>query len=213
MDSSTTGFVLDETKYLEAEDGVVDVALVAGHLTFPWMALPAGPRRWAPTDLSVEVADGVLQLVRLTYRTVGDRSVVVAGARPDVDAGWLAEQIATPLLFAHMRRLQGTVPPAVIMSALTADAVWDEDLQMGGWQFGRAGVGERPVRLARLSSPEGHVVVAAHGVAAEELDTLVAGLVPVTPDAPSVTELQDRHRRALAQRWWDAPRAPWTPED
>ncbi|CAN5474500.1 hypothetical protein BH23ACT9_BH23ACT9_02150 [soil metagenome] len=207
--------MMDVEGTLEADDGVVEVARVVPHLTFPWAALPAGPRRWAPTDLSVEVDDGRLHLVRLTYRTVGDRCVVIAGAAPGVEVDWLAEQLATPLLFAHHRRAGGGLPPVAIMAALAGEPVWNGS-GVGGWRHGRSGVGERPVRLAHLAEDDGHLLVAAHGVAEEEVITLVGTLIPLTADASDSDETADlhqRHRRALAQRWWDAPRVPWTPAE
>ena len=160
----------------------------------------------------MEVDEQTLSAVRLTYRTVGDRAVVVAGTRPDVDIDWMAERMATPLLFAQLRKTNAGVAPASLMAALDAEMVWDEPTE-DGWTFGQCGVGSRPVRLARRSAPEGHVIVAASGVAIEELTTMVAALVDLTDDPEAADELHVRHRRALAQRWWDAPRTPWTPDN
>ena len=207
-----TAITVDLEQQLEAEDGVIDVDRVMPHLDFPWASLPPGPRRWAPTDLSVEVEEDTLSAVRLTYRTVGDRAVVVAGARPDVDVDWMAERMATPLLFAQLRKTNAGVAPASLMAALETEMQWDEPTD-DGWTFGRCGVGSRPVRLAHRSSEEGHVIVAASGVAIEELTTLVGSLVDLTDDPEAADELHVRHRRALAQRWWDAPRTPWTPDN
>lgn len=198
------------TESLEADDGVVEVTRVVPHLSFPWMALPAGPRRWAPTDLSVEVEEDGLRLVRLTYRTVGDRSVVVAGAEEGTDLEWMAERLSTPLLFAHLRKSNAGLSPTAIMSALDCQAEWGTEAD--GWRFGTWGVGSRPVRLALRSGAKGHVMVAAHGVAEEELMALVGGLVDLA-DEEAVIDLHTRHRKALAQRWWDAPRTPWVPKD
>lgn len=203
----------DLERELEAEDGVVEVDRVVPHLTFPWAALEAGPRRWAPTDLSVEVEGDRLTAVRLTYRTVGDRAVVVAGAAAGMDVDWLAERLSTPLLFAHHRKVDPSIPASSIMAVLESDAVWDVHGADGGWRFGHCGVGSRPVRLAHRSEAAGHLLVAAHGVAPEELDTMLATLEPVVAGSPVADELHIRHRRALAQRWWDAPRTPWTPAD
>lgn len=207
--SATESISLDEA--LEADDGVVEVTRVMPHLRFPWMALPAGPRRWAPTDLSVEVEDDGLRMVRLTYRTVGDRSVVVAGAGPDADLDWMAERLSTPLLFAHLRKANAGLSPTAIMAALDCQAEWT--LEADGWRIGTWGVGSRPVRLAHRSTAEGHVMLASHGVAEEELTALVTGLVDLTDDEEAVVDLHTRHRKALAQRWWDAPRTPWVPKD
>lgn len=204
--------VSDLEERLEAEDGVVEVDRIMPLLTFPWAALEPGPRRWAPTDLSVEIEDEQLTIVRLTYRTVGDRAVVVAGARSEVDVDWLAERLSTPLLFAHFRRMNAGLPPAAVMSALEVDAVWDEG-EADGWRLGHCGVGARPVRLAHMAQEEGHLLVASHGVAAEEASTLLSSLVPLAAGGEAAYDLHVRHRRALAQRWWDAPRTPWTPKD
>lgn len=203
------------TGQLEADDGVVEVGLVLPHLTFPWACLPEGPRRWAPTDLAVEADEVALQVVRMTYRTVGDRAVVVAGARADIDVDYLAERLATPLLFAHYRRLGGGLPPASIMAALRGEPVWAEAGSAGadGWRIGQAGVGERPVRLGHCAAAEGHLLVASHGVAEEELITLIGTLEPLVRPGGRADALHLRHRRALAQRWWDAPRVPWAPTD
>ncbi len=203
---------VDLEQQLEAEDGVVEVERLMPHLTFPWASLRPGPRRWAPTDLSVETEDDELTAVRLTYRTVGDRSVVVAGGVPGIDLNWLTERLATPLLYAHFRKTQSNISPSAVMAALEGEARW-EDPTGEGWRFGVIGVGNRPVRLAHRETEEGHLLVAAHGVASEELTTLVAGLVPLEHGSPEADDLHSRHRRALAQRWWDAPRTPWTPED
>ena len=210
--TTALGPELDLELDLEADDGVVDVVRVVDHLTFTWAALPAGPRRWAPTDLSVDTQDGVVQLVRLTYRTVGDRAVVIAGALPGVDVDALAERLATPLLFAHHQRRGGGMAAAAVLAALRGEPIWDAPAA-DGWRTGQAGVGERPVRLVQRTGGDGHLVIASHGVAAEEVTALVACLVPLSPGGQAVTELHDRHRRALAQRWWDAPRAPWQPTD
>ena len=83
----------------------------------------------------------------------------------------------------------------------------------GVWAFGRAGAGDRPVRLAWRAGEDGHLLVASHGVGAEELSVLVGTLVPLVAGGEAAADLVERHRRALAQRWWDAPRAPWTPTD
>jgi hypothetical protein len=200
---------------LEADDGVVEVRRLRPHLDLPWAVLPPGPRRWAPTDLSAEVAvDGPrLDAVRMTYRTVGERSVVVAGLRPEVDVDAAAERLATPLVFAHLRRVHPEAPIATLVSVLACPPRWDRAAE-DGWRAGVAGVGERPARLAHLALEDGHLLVAAHGVAEEELRTLVAGLQRVSRDDEQALEaLHTRHRRALAQRWWDAPRVPWTTRD
>lgn len=203
---------VDLEQELEAEDGVVDLMRLVDHMTFPWVALPAGPRRWAPTDLSVEVAGTVVQLARLTYRTVGDRAVVVAGALPSVDVDGLAERLATPLLFSYYQRRGSGASAAVMLAAMRGELAW-EDTAATGWRTGAAGAGDRPVRLVQRTGADGHLVIAAHGVALEEVTAMVAGLVPLAPRSEVVADLHARHRRALAQRWWDAPRAPWTPED
>lgn len=198
----------------EAEDGVVEVMRVMDQLDFPWAVLPPGPRRWAPSDLSVEGVGDRLQMVRMIYRTVGDRAVVVAGTRSDADTDELAKQLSTPLLFAHYRRLNNGVSPAV-MSVMESVPVW-ETVRGDGWEFGQCGVGSRPARLARRRYEGGHVVVSSHGVASEEMTTLIAGLVDLhggEGDRAVAEELAVRHRRALAQRWWDAPRTPWQPAD
>lgn len=210
---------VDLVSAMEAEDGIVEVGRVLAHLDMPWMALPPGPRRWAPADLSVEVEQDVLQVVRMTYRTVGNRAVVVAACRPGVEIDWLAEQLATPLLFAHYRRAQATMAPGAIMAAIQGEPVWDDqttwdDEPRGeGWQFGLAGFGSRPVRLACTRGENGSILMAAHGLAEEEATTVVSSLVPLTSDCELATDLHVRHRRGLAQRWWDAPRAPWDPDE
>lgn len=196
----------------EAEDGVVEVDLVAEDLDFPWMTLPPGPRRWAPTDLSVEVQDDILHMVRMTYRTVGDRSVVVCGLRPSADLDWLAERIVTPLLFSYFRKRQATAPPAAIMSAVKGAPTWD-DTEVDGWTFGVCGQGDRPARLAVRRFAAGMVLVATHGVSEAELQPMLGTLQAFETGGQTQSDLQLRHRRALAQRWWDAPRTPWTPED
>ncbi|WP_370328310.1 hypothetical protein [Euzebya sp.] len=202
----------DLEEHLQAEDGVVEVAKVLAHLDFPWAVLPAGPRRWAPSDLSVEVDGDRLSAVRMTYRTVGDRVVVVAGCRAGVDVDDLAERLSTPLMWTHLRRLRRELPPAAILAALRGEPEWESGIG-AGWRFGVAGVGERPVRLAHRRHDAGDVLVAVHGVAREEVDTLVASLEAVEPGSELTEDLGVRHRRALAQRWWDAPRAPWTPDE
>ncbi len=214
---STVSSVVEQR--FEAEDGVVEVQRVAPHLDFAWAVLQPGPRRWAPTDLSVEsdldvegVAAGDIDVVRMTYRTVGDRVVVLAGARVGVDVDALAERLAKPLLFAHLRKVHTTAPVAAIVAALEPTPTW-ESAADAGWLQGQAGRGERPVRLFHRTTNAGHILVAVHGVAAEEATTLVKGLTMLDADGEVVAELHERHRRALAQRWWDAPRTPWTPED
>ena len=203
---------VDPAAKYEADDGVVEVDLVAEDLDFPWMALPPGPRRWAPTDLSVEVQEESLHMVRMTYRTVGDRYVVVCGLRPDADLDWLAERIVTPLLFSYFRKRQASAPPAAIMSALKGAPNWDAG-QVDGWTLGVCGQGDRPARLAMRKTEAGVVMVATHGVSEAELEPMLATLENFEAGGPSQADLQDRHRRALAQRWWDAPRTPWTPEN
>lgn len=200
---------------LEAEDGVVEVQRVRPHLDVPWVVVEPGPRRWAPTDLSVEIAeDGSrLELVRMTYRTVGERSIVVAGLRPEGDVDHTAQRLTTPLLFAHLRRVHPKATVAAIMAAIDSTPTWGEPAA-DGWRSGVAGSGDRPVRLAHVTRSDGHVLVASHGVAEEELATILASAVEVTrDDAHLLDDLHVRHRRALAQRWWDAPRTPWVPED
>ncbi|MEE8600582.1 hypothetical protein [Euzebya tangerina] len=201
----------DPAAIYEADDGVVEVDLVAPDLDFPWMSLPPGPRRWAPTDLSVEVLDEELTVVRMTYRTVGDRYVVVCGIRTGVDVDWLAERIATPLLFNYFRKRQANIPPAKIMSALKGAPTWEEPQEAGEWVLGICGSGDRPARLAKWEVSDGAVLVATHGVSDAELEPLLGTLEPFTTGGAVQEDLQVRHRRALAQRWWDAPRAPWTP--
>ncbi|HUG84485.1 MAG TPA: hypothetical protein VMM13_07960 [Euzebya sp.] len=212
--SSSTSLEMkqDLEQELEAEDGVVDLMRLVDRLSFPWVALPAGPRRWAPTDLSVEVEGSVVQLARLTYRTVGDRAVVVAGAVPSVDSDALADRLATPLLFAYHQRRRGGGSAAVMMAAVRGELIW-EDVASGDWRVGTVGAGDRPVRLLQRTGADGHLVIAAHGVALEEISAMADGLVPLVPGDDVVSDLHARHRRGLAQRWWDAPRAPWTPED
>lgn len=205
--------MIDLEPHVEADDGIVEVGLVLPHLTFPWASLPEGPRRWAPTDMAVEADGPTLQVVRMVYRTVGDRVVVVAAARPDSDIADLAERLATPLLFAHYRRLGGGLSPAAIMAALRGEPVWDDEVGADGWRPGHAGAGERPVRLVHRVAKGGHLLVAAHGVAVEELAALVDSVEPLTGPGPRADVLHARHRRALAQRWWDAPRAPWAPSE
>jgi hypothetical protein len=205
---------IDLEQSLEAEDGVVEVALLRPHLDLPWAVVEPGPRRWAPTDLWVGVSeDGrTVELVRMTYRTVGDRSVVVAALRPGADVDAAADKLATPLLFAHLRRVHADAPVASIVAAMDCTPTWDE--QQDGWRTGHAGVGERPVRLAHLAEDDGHVLIAMHGVAEEEAATILRSLVRVTAEDEAVlADLHTRHRQALAQRWWDAPRVPWTPTD
>jgi hypothetical protein len=206
---------IDLEQALEADDGVVEVLRVRPHLEVPWAVLAPGPRRWAPTDLSVEL-DGSgdrLQLVRMTYRTVGDRSVVVAGIRPDADVDEVVAKLAKPLMYSYLRRLHTDAPVTQIVAALDCSPRW-EVVGAEGWRTGTAGTGDRPVRVAHVAHVDGHVVVAAHGVAEEELTTIVAGLQPVTAeDEDRLADLHTRHRQALAQRWWDAPRVPWTPAD
>lgn len=212
---SSVGMALDIEQQVEAEDGVVEVPRVLPHLTFSWACVPAGPRRWAPTDLAVEADGEVLLSARMTYRTVGDRVVVVAGARPEVDVDGLAGRLATPLLFArhHHRRTGQGLTPAAIMSASRGEPIWDAGDAREGWAWGHAGVGDRPVRLAHRVLPTGHLLLAAHGVAAEEVATLVGTLQDLAEAGRVAEDLHMRHRRALAQRWWDAPRVPWTPSD
>lgn len=195
---------------LEADDGVVEVARVMAHLPFRWMSLNPGPRRWAPTDLFAEVDGGAITQVRMTYRTVGDRVVVVAGAPAESAADDLARRVATPLLFAHVRRTRSDLPPVAIASSLQDGVVWDE--QVGEWHFGHVGGGARPVRIAHLAHPEGHTLMASHGIAVEEHTTLVSAMEELHDGGEVARELHRRHRRALAQRWWDAPRAPWRPD-
>ena len=208
MDAVST----DLEQHLEAEDGVLDATRVLEHLRLPWALLPAGPRRWAPSDLHVEVEGDAITAVRMTYRTVGHRSIVIAGCAPHLDVDVVAERLATPLLFAHFRRTaESSMPPAAMIAALRGEPVWEEVRSDAGWRFGQAGVGSRPVRLVEREEEGGRVVVGGHGVAAEEMDTVVLSLVAVGEDAEQDAELAVRHRRALAQRWWDAPRAPWTP--
>ena len=211
----STASTVIEQKY-EAEDGVVEVARVAPHLDFAWAVLDPGPRRWAPTDLSVEsdldAADGALDVVRMTYRTVGDRVVVVTGARSSVDVDDLAARLAKPLLFAHLRKVHVEASVLQIMAALEPEAKWEASAD-GGWRVGHAGRGERPVRLYHRSTNRGHLLAAVHGVAPEEAIVLIKGLRMLDDDGTIATELHERHRKALAQRWWDAPRTPWTPKD
>lgn len=197
---------------LAADDGVLEVARVLKHMDFPWMALPAGPRRWAPTDLSVEVGETGPEVARMAYRCMGDRTVVVAGARPDVDADALGERLTTPLLFAYFRRSAEDTDPADIVAAVQADPEW-QDGEVDGWRVGEAGAGGRPARLAVRRAEGGQVVVAAHGVAVEEFTTILGQLEPLEAGSAVAAELHERHRRALAQRWWDVPRTPYTPEE
>lgn len=206
---------MDLEQSLEAEDGVVEVQRLRPHLDFAWAVVEPGPRRWAPTDLSVEVSeDGQsLDVVRMTYRTVGERTLVVAGLRPDADVDAMAQRLATPLMFAHLRRVHADATVSAIVAAMDCTPRW-EVVGAEGWRTGVAGIGDRPVRIAQLAREDGHVLIAAHGVAEEEVATIVAALETVTADDEDVlADLQTRHRQALAQRWWDAPRVPWVPKD
>jgi hypothetical protein len=200
-------------RMLEADDGVIEVDRVGAVLDFPWVALPAGPRRWAPTDLSVEVDGDRVSLVCTTYRALGDRVVVLAAGGPEVDADDVGQRLSTPLPFAHVRAQGAGMRPEELLATLRGQPVWDgEAPPHPAWRYGTAGVGDRPVRVAHQAGPDGHLLLAAHGVALEEVRTIVDGLERVAPGSPEQQDLHVRYRRALAQRWWDAPRTPWTPD-
>lgn len=211
----TTTIPVDLEGAVEAEDGVVEVGRVRPHMDMPWAVVPPGPRRWAPTDLAVEVDEGGGRLlaVRMTYKTVGDRSVVVAGVRAGADVDHVAERMATPLLFAHLRRTHPQAPVSAITAAMDCRPAWGAP-DADGRRPGTAGRGDRPVRLAHIAREDGHVVIAMHGVAEEEAATILGAAQLVTrEDEVALADLHTRHRQALAQRWWDAPRVPWTPTD
>lgn len=190
---------------------MVEIGRVLAVAGVPVAAIPPGPRRWAPSDVAAEVEGDRVTAVRVTFRSLGDRVVVVAGAADDIEVDWLAERLATPLLFAHFRTVRPGVPAAGIMAALQGEPIWEQEHD--GWRVGRAGVGTRPVRLAHRPVAGGHLVVAAHGVAQEEVTTLLGQVAVVSPGTEEAADLHTRHRRALAQRWWDAPRTPWRPDE
>ena len=199
---------------LAAGDGVIDVIRLVSQLTFDWKVVPAGPRRWAPTDVSVEVDDGRIMIARATYRSLGDRAVTLAGADDEVETNWLAGRLATPLLFADYRRSHPEASPAAALAVVAAKPVWGELVIPQGdgsspWRIGRVEGSSRPVHLAALRNGNGQQMLASYGIAADELMALIPTLLDPAEDGDVIRDMHVRHRRALAQRWWDAPRTPW----
>lgn len=208
---------------VEDDDGVVDLVACVARAPMPVLAIPAGPRRWALHDVSAEEdAHGRVVEVRLLFRCDPVRTVVVASepqARAAGDPDGLARRVATGLAFEGWRR--AATPQVAPFRALgagdlvPAPAGAIDGLEQGPWRAFAVpgGPGEAPVRVLVGDSPHGRgdgVVVAGAGVAFSELATLAGAASPCGRE--DAERLQVEHRRRLAQRWWDAPRTPWRPD-
>lgn len=202
---------------VEDDDGVVDLEAAVARAAMPVLVVEPGPRRWSLDDVSAEVDDGVVVEVRLRFRCDDVRSVVLATeavARGDRAPGALSHRVATALAFEVWRRTGDAAGRAPFR------AVTDADLFPRGGTSGWREVAvtsapaDAPVRLLEAVDEAGRatgVVLAGSGVAFEELATLASGLRRC--DAADVARLRVEHRRRLAQRWWDAPRTPWRPDE
>ena len=207
-----------ELSSVEDGDGVVDLGAVVAQAAVPVPVIAPGPRRWSLEDVSAEATrEGEVEEVRLRFRCDPVRTVVVASeppARAAADPRGLARRVATGLAFEAWRRL--ATPGSGPFRALgDRDLVRVRDRAGAAWSsfVVPSSPAQAPVRLlvGRSGCPEDGVVVAASGIAFEELQALAEGMAPCTE--ADVARLRVEHRRRLAQRWWDAPRTPWRPDE
>lgn len=193
---------------IEADDSVVEIPRIMAYLPYPLAGVPAGPRRWAPVDVWADVEDNQFNEVRVTYSALGDRSITVVAAPVGVDVNDLVMRVATPLLFAQFRKQHGALPTGAVMAALSGEPIWPG--RCGDWQVGRCGVSDRPLRVAAQVGDGTHVVIA-NGVAQEEFETILSGVFFLEGPGQEANQLGERHRKALAERWLNAPRRPYRP--
>lgn len=194
---------------IEAQDSVVEIPRLLAVLPFSLAALPAGPRRWAPVDVWADIQDNAIHEVRVTYTAMGDRSITIVAAPHRVEINELIMRVATPLLFAQFRKQHGTLPTGAVMAALSGEPIWPS--QTGQWQLGRCGVNDRPLRIAAQTDTNGIHAIIANGVAQEEFETILGTITFLNGPSPEATKLGERHRKALADRWLNAPRRPYRP--
>lgn len=191
---------------IEAPDGVIEIPRIMALCPFAIVDLPAGPRRWEPVDVWADTEDDVFHEVRVTYQTQGERSITTVAAPQHSDVNELALRVAMPLLFAQFRQDHGTLPTGPIMAALASEPAWPG--QVGEWTVGRCGVSEKPLRLASRQANGTHLIIG-KGVSAEEFETLLGTLATIDGPGEEADRLGARHRKALADRWFNAPRTPY----
>lgn len=190
-----------------SRDGVVDIEQLVTASPVTLLTLPAGPRGWQLTGVDVDTVDGRVARTRLEWRAAGDRSAVVCRQAPrSIDGP--ARQVATALAFRSFQRVGAPGGPPAFLAGFDAAARWGA-VRGNGWRAATltppAG---GPVRLRARSGEDGATVLGVLGVAEEEVDVMLGQLTPLAEhDAEA---LRREHRRAIAQRWWDAPRTPWT---
>lgn len=194
---------------IEADDSVVEVPRIMAHLPYRLAAIPAGPRRWAPVDVWADTQDERFNEVRVTYNALGDRSITVVAAPLGVAIDDLVMRVATPLLFAQFRKQHGALPTGAVMAALSGEPIWPGTV--GDWTIGRCGVSDRPLRVAAQTDAQGVHVLIANGLSQEEFDTLLGSVTFLDGPGPEATKVGERHRKALAERWLNAPRVPYRP--
>lgn len=194
---------------IEADDCVVEIPRIMAYLPYRLAVIPAGPRRWAPVDVWADTQDERFNEVRVTYTAAGDRSITVVAAPLGVDIDDLVMRVATPLLFAQFRKQHGALPTGAVMAALSGEPVWPSSL--GDWQIGRCGVSDRPLRLAAQHDAQAAHALIANGLSQEEFDTLLDTVTFLEGPGPEANKTGERHRKALAERWLNAPRVPYRP--
>ncbi|WP_336250624.1 hypothetical protein, partial [Stomatohabitans albus] len=191
-----------------ADDSVIEIPRIMAYLPFPLAMIPAGPRRWAPVDVWAGIHENTFHEVRVTYSAAGDRSITVVAAPHGVDINDLVMRVATPLLFAQFRKQHGTLPTGAVMAALSGEPIWPS--KHGEWTLGRCGVSDRPLRVGAYVKDGIHLLIA-NGVSCEEFETLLSSVTFLTGPGPDADILGERHRKALADRWLQAPRRPYRP--
>lgn len=194
---------------IEADDSVVEVPRIMAHLPYRLAAIPAGPRRWAPVDVWADTQDGCFNEVRVTYSALGDRSITVVAAPLGVDIDGMVMRVATPLLFAQFRKQHGTLPTGAVMAALSGDPIWPNIIDE--WQIGRCGVSDRPLRVAAQTDSLGTHILIANGISQAEFETLLSTVTFLEGPGPEAEMVGTRHRKALAECWFNAPRVPYRP--